>query len=71
MIFPVHTFLRLSQATHAPKAVECVFQLIFLMSQTLNTKESLQIFNPALVAPDKDMTDPASYTDNPVYVDHD
>jgi hypothetical protein len=71
MLFPVHTFLRLSQATHAPKAVACVFQLIFLLSQTLNTVEPLQIFNPALVAPSKDMTDPASYSDNPVYVEHD
>jgi hypothetical protein len=71
MLFPVHTFLRLSQATHAPKAVACVFQLIFLLSQTLNTVEPLQIFNPALVAPSKDMTDPASYSDDPVYVEHD
>ena len=70
MLFPVHTFLRLSQATHTPKAVACVFQLIFLLSQTLNTKEPLQIFNPALVAPSRDMTDPASYSENPVYVEH-
>ena len=70
MLFPVHTFLRLSQATHAPRAVACVFQLIFLLSQTLNTLEPLQIFNPALVAPDKDMTDPASYSDNPAYVEN-
>ena len=71
MLFPVHTFLRLSQATHAPRAVACVFQLIFLLSQTLNTLEPLQIFNPDLVVPDKDMTDPASYSDNPAYVDED
>jgi hypothetical protein len=32
----------------------------------LNTLEPLQIFNPVLVAPSEDMTDPASYSDNPV-----
>jgi hypothetical protein len=39
-------------------------------NQTLNTLEPLQIFNPALVPSNKDMTDPASYSDNPVYVEH-
>ncbi len=70
MLFHVHTFLRLSQVTHSPKVVTCVFQLIFLLSQTLNILESLQILNPALVAPNKDMTDPLSYSDNPVHVEY-
>jgi hypothetical protein len=61
MCFRVLVFLRLSQGTHSCNSVRVVAEFRFLLTHTLNMKETLQIYNPAAVPQGKNLFEEDNY----------